>query len=554
MELGYVVLNGKTVDLHQIQVLARGLSVLVSLDPDLLKEIMQMRNWVETEGIKKKVYGLTTGCGNFQDRELKVDDMREFQRRYMNVHMVGVGEPFPEEVVRAAMAIRANSFMRLNSGVSVELVGMLVDFLNAGLTPVVPCEGSVGASGDLCPLAHVGVVMMGLPEAMAFVKGQGPIPAPEALKQCGLKPIVLGPKEAMALTNGANFILAMQIMSLPRYERIFRLACAATALTIEAIRGSLGAFDERIHAARPYPGQIVAAQLVRELLQGSSRVSDLARSVTFPWSSRELKPPYDAVTAERAQDAYSLRCFSQIIEPFYEAIMIVKKGATLELNSTTDNPLYFPDPEDKFVARSGGNFHGQSLAVRSDMLNLTAAKVGLTSNYHILQLLHDDNGYLPYNLDFLQDSANSGFMIIQYTTAQQSAKLQELAFPSSILSHPTSGLQEDVVSMGSNSALKTYFDIPWRLETNIAVEILAACQGIAGTAKFLGEQIRLAPATQAIFDLVFSQVPRNQQARQMNLIMADDNVLKLKMDKVIELLPDIDKIILDKIHFANLLF
>lgn len=269
----------------------------------------------------------------------------------------------------------------------------------------------------------------------------------------------------------------------------------------------------------------------------------MARGVSLPSSPRQLKRPYAKIRDQRVQDFYSVRCFPQIVHPFFAAIEEGKQTAQIELNSATDNPLYFPLEDGKWEAIGCGNFHGQPLADICDRLIMTAAKVALTSNFHTMQLLMPNhNTHLPKDLVFVKGS-NTGFMIAQYTTARLAAHLQKLSYPASVLSHPTSGDQEDVVSMGSISAQDLYKEVLWRAEAVVAVEILVAVQAISGTTKILKKHGTLAPATQRIYDLVMANVPRDKTAKQKGLVMAQDHFLQAKMDAVVALLPQIAGIV-----------
>jgi histidine ammonia-lyase len=538
-----IVMKGDDAD-HRLVVAVAQNYQRVEVDPTTLARIKQMRQWIEDTGSKEPVYGYTRGCGNFQDREINDGAMIEYQRRYINAHCVGVGAPFLPEVVRGAMVIRLYSFLKCHSGVSPEIVLALRDMLNSSLIPYVPAEGSVGASGDLCPLAHVSAVMMGFAEAKAWVNGNGPFPAPQALEMVKLKPYTFRGKEAMAMTNGANFMLAELILSLPRIEQIIDLACAATALTVEAIRGCPDAFDPRIHEARPHPGQIAIARKVNRLLQESTFATLEARMRTLPWSPRNDNPPHDPQPDKRVQDFYSVRCFPQIAGALWHALNDAHQIAHDEFGAATDNPLYFPREDGGYQAISGGNFHGQILADPTDRLITNLAKLAVTMNFQSLQMLMPLlSGHLPDNLDFTRDGQNCSFMIPQYTQARLAAHLQKLAYPAGVLSHPTSGMQEDVVSMGAISTHDLHQEVLWRIEHLLAIQFLEAAQAISGLIKNLGDDLQLAPAMSAMYQLIMDRVPRNELAKNERLLMADDHFIHDKIMAMVTLLPQIASIV-----------
>jgi len=434
------------------------------------------------------MYGVNTGCGNRKTIVLPPDELSDYQMRYIPAHCCGYGPLFDEEVVRGAMLIRLNSFQRGNSGLRPLISERLRDFLNLGITPCIPQYGSVGASGDLVPLAHMAAAMIGLPEANVMVRepdgSRTTLPAPEALKRFDLKPIVLQAKEAMGITNGASYIAAIGCLGVYDAQKLLEQACLATALSLEAIRGEIKAFDPRIHEARPLPGQIYVAKLVRAFLEGSKRITEESRAVDL----KDEKPVMDGNGRKvpRVQDAYSFRCVPQIFAGAHHALTHVRDILAVEINSSTDNPLLFASA-DGYEVVSGGNFHGQPLASCLEYLGIAMAPLAGSSDRRLFALLSPASSFgLPADLAG-PVSGNTGMMILQYAGAALINKIGHLAVPCSVHSVPTSANQEDWVSMGMNSALNLREMLPL-VRWVLAAEMLGAAQGI----KLTEEQLPLA--------------------------------------------------------------
>jgi len=378
---------------------------------------------------------------------------REVVRNLLMSHAVGVGQPLSEATVRAMMLIRANTLAKGHSGIRSETLQGLLDLLNRGVHPLVPAQGSVGASGDLAPLAHMGLVLIGMGEAICRGKRMS---AAEALQTSGLAPVVLEAKEGVALTNGTSLMTAIGCLAADQAWGLVQTADIAAALSLEALNGTQRAFDPRLHAVRPHAGQITCAAHLRALLEGSDFVrGDQDKNV---------------------QDAYTLRCIPQVHGAIRDVIAHVQNVLQVELNAATDNPLIFHRKEE--IALSGGNFHGEPIALAMDYLGLALTDLGNMSERRIARLLDPaaHGGILP---PFLTDQGglNSGFMMLQYTAAALASENKVLAHPASADSIPTSANAEDHVSMGVTAARKAV-QIVEHVETIVALELLCAAQGI----------------------------------------------------------------------------
>jgi histidine ammonia-lyase len=430
-------------------------------------------------------YGITTGFGAFKDRIIPSHQVEELQRNIVASHAVGVGAPFDRATTRAIMLIRANTLARGHSGVRVATLQLLIDLLNRGVHPLIPQKGSLGASGDLAPLAHMALVMIGMGEAE--VNGQI-LPGAEALVQVGLRPVTLAAKEGLALTNGTSVMAALGVMECYRARLLSRTADVAGCLSLEALHGTLLAFDERIHQLRPFPRQIACAAYLRALLQSSD-------------FTRHADPT-------NVQDAYTLRCIPQVHGAVRDAIAYTRWVMEIELNAVTDNPLLFVDDATGEIAvLSGGNFHGEPLAIAMDYLAIAMTELGNISERRTMRLTDEaSNAHtLPA---FLTEHGglNSGFMITQYTAAALATENKVLAHPASVDTIPTSANVEDHVSMGVTAGLKLR-QINENLEHVLAIELMAAAQGIDFRRKQLGVDARLGCGTAPAYTLIRQHVP-----------------------------------------------
>ena len=402
----------------------------------------------------RPVYGISTGFGKLSDVHIGADDISQLQHNLVRSHASGIGEPFSEEEVRALILLRANVLAKGLSGVRPAIVDRLCDLLNHHLYPVIPCRGSVGASGDLAPLAHLALVLIGEGEvfsASAKVTGR------EVLDGLGIAPLKLQAKEGLALLNGTQATLAAGIISWRRAKQLLDLSDLAGAMSLEALKGSPVAYDSRIHQARPHRGQVeVAARLSRFLRDSEIRQSH--------------------IDCGRIQDAYSLRCIPQVHGPVRESLEYVRNVTAVELNSATDNPLVFAGDASPPDVLSGGNFHGQSLGLAFDFMTMSLATLSNISERRIERLLNPEYGDLP---PFLADNPglNSGFMIAQVAAAALASENKVLSHPASVDSIPTSGNKEDHVPMAMGAVLKLK-QVVANLERIIAIEFLCAAQGI----------------------------------------------------------------------------
>jgi histidine ammonia-lyase len=413
------------------------------------------------------VYGVNTGVGLLANTRLSSTDLAQLQLNVIRSHAAGCGPPLPTDVVRGMMLIRANVLAKGLSGVRVEVAETLCQLLNRGVTPVVPSRGSVGASGDLAPLAHIALVLVG--EGQAELDGTI-YSGKEALRSAGIQALTLAPKEGISLVNGTQAMLAIGVLQLKALEDILASVDIASALTVRALAGRADAFDQRIHAARPHRGQVFTASVMRSLLMNGEDSVPASRT-------------------HRVQDAYSLRCIPQVHGAVRDAIAYAKTVLEVELNSATDNPLVFHDQ-----VLSGGNFHGSPLALALDFAAIALCQLAGISERRIERLVNPAlNDGLPAFLA-VQPGLESGLMMAQVTAAALLAELRVLSTPASVVSIPTSGNQEDFVSMGMTAALKLSDAVKLTRQV-IAIEALAAARAL---------QFRTIPATGDILDRAYS--------------------------------------------------
>jgi histidine ammonia-lyase len=430
------------------------------------------------------VYGVTTGFGAFKDRIIPPEQVQQLQRNIIMSHAVGVGEPLDEPTTRAMMLVRANTLAKGHSGIRAETLVMLLEMLNRRVHPVVPSQGSLGASGDLAPLAHMALPLIGLGEAVYEGKT---LPGAEALVRAGLSPVTLEAKEGLALTNGTAFMAAVGSLTTWQAENLACVADVAGALSLEALHGTPRAFDARLHAARPHPRQIECAAFVRQLIAGSTFVR-----------------PDDPLNV---QDAYTLRCIPQVHGAVRDAILYARWVLEIELNAATDNPLIFFDDQDQPTVLSGGNFHGEPLAIAMDYLALALTELGNISERRLTRLTDESSNQetLPAFL-IKHGGLNSGFMLVQYTAAALASENKVLAHPASSDTIPTSANTEDHVSMGPAAARQAR-QIAGHVEQILAMELFSAAQGIDFRRENLGEAARLGQGTAPVYELIRQCVP-----------------------------------------------
>jgi histidine ammonia-lyase len=446
-----IQIDGKTLSIEDLVRIAR-LNEKVDLAPSARNAVNRSRKAL-LEIVKKDevAYGIKTGFGEMANVKIPDKDIVRLQRNLVRSHAVGVGDLLPDEAVRAIMALRANSLAKGYSGVREEIVLTLVRMLNAGISPVVPEKGSVGASGDLAPLAHVALAVMG--EGKVVHKGRT-VKSDTALKSARMKPVIFESKEALALVNGTAAMTAIGALCVHDAERTLKDAQIAGSMSFEALRGSSRPFDRRISEVRPHSGQSACARNMLYLLKESKIIP----------SHRDCP---------KVQDAYTLRCMPQVFGSVHDTLDFVKGTIEVEINSATDNPLIFPKEKE---ALSGGNFHGQPVAMALDNLGLAMTVLGNFSERRISRLM---DGHLSGLPPFLVEEGglNSGMMMLQCTAAALASENKVLAHPSSSDSIPTSANQEDFVSMGMSAALKTR-SILSNVQLIISIEYICSAQGL----------------------------------------------------------------------------
>jgi len=524
-----IVLNGSTLTRDEVCAIARR-EAQVALDPAQLPRVQRTADFLAEQVQRgEPIYGVTTGFGSNADRLLgahrlrgdaSADDgapagetlMEELQRNLVVTHAVCVGKPLSLEVVRAMLAIRINTLMRGHSGIRTSTLQALAAMLERDVMPVIPEKGSVGASGDLAPLSHLAIVLLGGGEA--FHRGER-VPGHEALKRAELAPIRLSFKEGLALNNGTTQMLACAVLALDALDALIETADLAAAMTLDAFAGRGGALKPEVHALRPHPGQATAAASLREKLAGSNLVdiayhlvprfrtwsvdawhdpADAQRRFDIAWdyvppSQRHGREafyarflPFKGGKKHQPQDAYSLRCAPQVHGAVRDAVEQAKRVIDIELNAVTDNPLVFPDApgareiEDRVI--SAGHFHGMPLALVMSYVKAAIPVLASISERRLAKLVDSaTNDGLPAFLTGNEDSTDSGFMIVQYTAAALVNDLATRAHPASVYSVPTSANAEDHVSMGANEA-RHVLEMTEDLGHAIALELYTAAQAL----------------------------------------------------------------------------
>jgi histidine ammonia-lyase len=460
-----VVLTGADLTVPDVEAVARGGAVAV-LDPAAISRMQASRAVVDAlvdEGAV--VYGVTTGVGFLADRSIDRADAERLQENLLVSHAAGVGEPLSREVVRAMLLLRANTLALGFSGARPIIAERLLDFLRLGIHPVVPAQGSVGASGDLAPLAHLALPLIGRGQVEV---GGNVVPALIALRETGLEPLVLGAKEGLAVLNGTQLMSALGALVAADAARLNATASVAAAMSVEALLGTDVAFSAALQAARPHPGQVAVAGELRWLLRGST-----------------LQTSHHA-SAHKVQDPYSLRCVPQVHGAVRDALGYLDGVLAVEMNAATDNPLIFPDGGASDASAratgggrviSGGNFHGEPVALALDIAKLAVAELGAISERRTALLLDPNlNGRLPAFLG--SDSGlESGYMLLQYTAAALASENKGLAHPASVDSIPTSANQEDHVSMGPIAGRQARVIVE-HVERILAIELLCAARAL----------------------------------------------------------------------------
>ncbi|PIR06549.1 MAG: histidine ammonia-lyase [Candidatus Komeilibacteria bacterium CG11_big_fil_rev_8_21_14_0_20_36_20] len=474
--------------------IAKNKKIKVVLSNKAKDKILKSRAVVENiVRDKKAVYGVTTGFGMFKNKFIAAEEVKNLQKNLIRSHAIGTGDYFSEEVVRAAILIRLNSLSHGNSGVRLELIESLVQLLNSGIYPCIPAKGSVGASGDLAPLSHLALVMMGEGEV---IEGGQRKKCQSVLEKNNINPLVLEAKEGLAMNNGTSFMTAIACLNVTNAEVISQSYDLILSLSLEGLAGTITAFEERVHQLRPHQGQLICASNIRQICQGSKIIA----SYNQP---------------ERIQDSYSLRCSPQVHGASKDALAYVKKIIETEINSVTDNPLIFADDHN---ALSAGHFHGQPISLAMDFLSMAISELGNISERRIAKMVDSNNseGLPSFLIDKDKGGLNNGYMIAQYTAAALVAENKVLAHPVCIDSIPTSANQEDHVSFGTIAArqcqeiINNVFDI-------LTIEAMLAAQAV----EYRGEQ-DMAAGTRLVHDCIREKVPH----------LEDDRILYLDLESL----------------------
>ncbi len=486
-----ILLDGSSLTLDQLLAIADR-DEPVGLAPAAVARVRASRAVVDARaGGDEPAYGINTGFGSFAEVKIAPDALEALQVNLLRSHAAGLGNPLPVRAVRATMALRANVLAKGFSGIRVETLEALLALLNHGVHPCVPSRGSVGASGDLAPLAHLSLVLIGEGEATVDQGDRGDRSDPvrtlrpprllsgaEALARAGLEPIRLGPKEGLALINGTQPSTAVLALALAGAERLVRAADVAAALSIDALRGSIHPFEARIHQARPFAGQMISAANIETLMRGSAINRSHER-------------------CGKVQDAYSLRCAPQVHGATRDALRFVRDTVQIEANAATDNPMVFADTGDIV---SGGNFHGAPIALAADLLAASLVPLATISERRTDRLVDPALSGLPAFLT-RDGGLRSGLMLAQVTAAAVASELKTLAHPAGADTIPTSANREDHVSMSMTAALKADRSVR-RAREVVAIEMLCACQAID-----LLAPLTTSPALARVHALVRSRVP-----------------------------------------------
>lgn len=499
-----LVIDGNSLTLEKIDQFLNN-EIKVELSSEAKRKINKSRAQVD-EWVKsgETIYGVTTGFGAFSSVRISAKDIAKLQENLIISHSVGVGENLPPFIVKLMMLLRVNALAIGHSGIRLKTVQLLIDMMNKNIIPVIPSQGSVGASGDLAPLSHLVLAMIGKGKVQIIKNVMSPnaastkvISSSSAFKKFGLKKINLAAKEGIALINGTQMMTAFGAYICVEAKKLIKLADVSAALSHEALRATDKAFDLRLHKLRPYPGQITAAKNMLSLLKKSEiRKSHLDGD-------------------ERVQDAYSIRCIPQIHGASRDAIDYVCSRIEIELNSVNDNPLIFPDDKDYI---SGGNFHGQPLALPLDFMAIALSEIADISERRLDRVVSGSSEKLPKFLA-AKGGLNSGYMMIQYTAASLVSENKVLAHPASVDSIPTSANKEDINSMGSIAARKC-FQVLKNVQTVLALELLAAAQGV----EFL-KPLKCGLGTSAAHKTIRKFIPP----------LKKDRLLKNDIDKILDL-------------------
>ncbi|PIE54400.1 MAG: histidine ammonia-lyase [Dethiosulfovibrio peptidovorans] len=483
-----VTLNGRDLTIPDVVAVARH-NVPVEIAPEARAEICRVRNYIEENWLSPEappVYGFNTGVGKLKDFNIDMDQKDIFQNNIVMSHCGCVGEPAPEEVVRATMLVRLNAFCLGFSGLRIQVVDRLLEMLNKGVHPVIPYQGSVGACGDLGPLAHMTSVLIGYEKAEAFYRGRR-LSAPDALQQAGIFPSVfqLKAKDCLALINGTTMFTGLGALNCYDALELARTCDVAGAMSLEAVRGETAAFDPRVHKARLHKGQEIVASNILKITSGSTRVSEDARKIHLPHDI--MHPSYQP----RVQDLYSLRCIPQVHGAVRDNLQYAWETIEREINAATDNPLVFWDESgEKLDFLSCGNFHGEPVAFAMDIVAISLAELGNISERRSFFLCDPTLNYgLSPMLAGKPVGLNCGYPVISCAAAALASENKGLCFPASVDTIPTKSNQEDHVSILKN------------LEKIIGIEFLLASHAISSTEELLGE-FKLGVRTAAVINRI----------------------------------------------------
>lgn len=500
-----VIITGNTLTLEEVVEVCRNYCE-VELSKSAVDKILASRkivdDFVENGDV---VYGITTGFGKFSDVSISKEESKLLQKNLIITHAVGAGKPFDTEIVRGIILLRINNLAKGYSGAKLETIQTMIEMLNKKVHPVVPQKGSLGSSGDLAPLSHMVLPMIGLGIAEY---GGDIMSGAEAMKKAGISVIELTSKEGLALINGTQVMTAVGALTVYDAINLVKISDIAAALSFEAHNGIIDALDHKVHEVRPHKGQMDTAKIMLQLLSGSKMTT----------KQGEI----------RVQDAYSLRCTPQVHGASKDAINYVKDKVEIEINSVTDNPIIFPETKEGI---SGGNFHGQPMALSFDFLGIALAELADISERRIERLVNPSLSGLPAFL-VEHGGINSGFMIVQYSAASLVSENKVLAHPASVDSIPSSANQEDHVSMGTIAARKSR-EIMENVRRVLAMEIMCACQGID-----LRGNKGLGKGTLPVYDAVRACVPVLKEDRPLyedinicEKLITDDTIVKVCEEK-----------------------
>ena len=497
-----VILDGNSLTIEDVVNVARHYTP-VEIAAESRAEIIKVRDYIDEKWMQEEsapVYGFNTGLGKLKNTTIEMAENELFQFNIVMSHCGGVGEPASEEVVRATMLVRVNAFCQGVSGIRIEVIDRLLEMLNKKVHPVIPLQGSVGASGDLAPLAHMVAALIGYPEAEAFYEGRR-MPAVKALEKAGITPLEfkLKAKDCLALINGTTVFAGMAALNCYDAQKLILECEISAALSLEAIRGERAAFEPGIHRVRKHKGQVDCAENIRKIIDGSERTSEEARKVNLKGDllNQGHRP--------RVQDAYSFRCAPQVQGAVRDNLVYVNQIITEEINAATDNPLVFWDESEKLSFYSGGNFHGQSVAFVMDILCMSVAELGSISERRTFNMLDPTLSYgLPANLAGHPSGLNYGYAIIACTASALVSENKTLCAPASVDSIPTKSNQEDHVSMAPWAARKAKMVIDNVIKI-LGIEYLVAAEAISLTRHQLGD-FKLGSGTAAAYNRIRQDV------------------------------------------------